>query len=76
MDTIHPDLGSNIYGGHSTEVSKVAPNFDLLRPLFGWAPEDTIKRTFAVTTQYARGRVLDTIKQQWRSCFPTCNVKH
>jgi hypothetical protein len=37
MDAIHTDLVSNIYGVHSTEVSKVAPNFDLLRPLFGWA---------------------------------------
>jgi hypothetical protein len=26
-----------------------------------------------VTTQYARGRVSDTLKQHWR--FPACNVK-
>jgi uncharacterized protein (DUF58 family) len=36
---------------------------------------DTIKRTFAVTTQFARGRVSDTLKQHWRSRFPACNVK-
>jgi hypothetical protein len=75
LDTIHSEVVSDIYGVHSTEVSKVDPNFDLLRPLFGWAPADTIKRTFAVTTQYARGRVSDTIKQHWRSRFPACNVK-
>jgi hypothetical protein len=51
------------------------PDFDLIRPLFGWAPADTIKCTFAVTTQYAQGRVSDTLKQQWRSRFPACNVK-
>jgi hypothetical protein len=28
-----------------------------------------------VTTQYARGKVSDTLKQHWRSCFPACNVK-
>jgi hypothetical protein len=28
-----------------------------------------------VTTQYARGRVSDTLKQHWRSRFPDCNVK-
>ena len=47
----------------------------MLRPLFGWAPADTIKRTFSVTTQYARGRVSDTLKQHWPSQFPACNVK-
>jgi hypothetical protein len=38
-------------------------------------PADTIKRTFAVTTQLARDRVSDTLKQHWRSRFPACNVK-
>jgi hypothetical protein len=28
-----------------------------------------------VTTQYARGRVSNTLKQHWRSRFPSCNVK-
>jgi hypothetical protein len=50
-------------------------DFNLLRPFFGWAPADTIQKTFGVTTQYARGRVSDTIKQHWRSRFPACNVK-
>ena len=31
--------------------------------------------SFDVTTQYARGRVSDTLKQHWRSRFPACNVK-
>jgi hypothetical protein len=53
----------------------VAPKFDLLCPCFGWAPADTIKCTFNVTTQYARGRVSDMLKQHWRSRFPACNVK-
>jgi hypothetical protein len=56
-------------------MSKVDPNFELLRSLFGWAPVDTIKRTFSVTTQYARGRVSDTLKQRRRSKFPAGNVK-
>jgi hypothetical protein len=75
LDTVHPETLSGIYGIHSSEVSKVAPNFDLLRPLFGWAPADTIKRTFGVTTQYAKGRVSDSLNQHWRSRFPACNVK-
>jgi hypothetical protein len=75
MDAVHPELVSDIYGVHSTEVSKVPPKFELVCPLFGWAPSDTIKRTFDVTTQYARGRVSDTLKQHWSSRFPACNVK-
>jgi hypothetical protein len=62
LDTVHPEIISDIYGVHLSEISKATQNFDLLCPLFGWASSDTIKRTFGVTTQYARGRVSDTIK--------------
>jgi hypothetical protein len=75
LGTFHLEIISDIYGVHSSEISKATPNFDLLCPLFGWAPADTIKRTFGVTTQYAQGRVSDTIKQHWHSRFPACNVK-
>jgi hypothetical protein len=75
LDTVTPESVNDIYDIHLTDVNPVQPNFELLRPLFGWAPADTIKRTFAVTTQYARGRVSDTLKQHWRSRFPACNVK-
>jgi hypothetical protein len=75
LDTVHPDAVSDIYGVNSSEVSKVTPNYELLRPLFGWAPADTIKRTFSVTTQYANRRVSDTLKQHWCSRFPAYNVK-
>jgi hypothetical protein len=57
LDTVHPEIVSDIYGVHSSEILKATPNFDLLDPLFGWAPADTIKCTFDVTTQYARGRI-------------------
>jgi hypothetical protein len=63
MDPVHPELVSDIYGLHSTEVSKVPPKFALLHPLFGWAPSNTIQRTFDVTTQYARGLVSDMLEQ-------------
>jgi hypothetical protein len=28
-----------------------------------------------VTSQYARGKVLDTLEQHWSSKFPACNMK-
>jgi hypothetical protein len=75
LDDIHPELVVDIHDVHKTDVSKSTPNFYLLWPLFGWVPADTIKRTFSVTTQYACGRILDTLKQHWHSRFPACNVK-
>ena len=74
LDTLHPDEVNNTYTVSLTTVEHKA-NFELLRPLFGWAPAETLKKTFEVTTQFARGRVSDTLKQHWRSRFPACNVK-
>ena len=74
IDFIHPMVVANTYVA-SSETQAHPPDFDALRPFFGWAPADTIKRTFAVTTQYARGRVSDTLKKHWKSRFPACNVK-
>ena len=75
IDTLQPEIVADIYNVSVTEVSSREPNYEVLRPLFGWAPTATIKRTFAVTTRFARGRVSDTLKQHWRSRFPACNVK-
>jgi hypothetical protein len=55
MDSFNPDVVNDIYDVNATDVSPVQPKFELLRPLFGWAPAETIKRTFDVTTQFARG---------------------
>ena len=60
---------------HSVESKPSKRDYELLRPFFAWAPADTIRRTIAVTTQYARGRVSDTIRQHWKSRFPACNVR-
>ena len=43
--------------------------------MFAWAPADTIRRTIETTTQYARGRVSDNIRQHWKSRFTACNVR-
>jgi hypothetical protein len=74
IDNVHPGVVSNVYDVNLTDIAKVKPDFALLCTLFGWAPADTIKKTFDVTTNYARGRVSDTLKQHWRSRFPACNV--
>jgi hypothetical protein len=73
---LHPESVCVVYNVKLTDVAKVEPIFELLHPLFCWAPVDTIQCTFDVTTQFARGRVSDTPKQDCRSRFPACNVKH
>jgi hypothetical protein len=75
IDVVNPEGFHDVYVVNDTDIKQVKPNFELLRPLFGWTPAETIKKTFEVTTQYARGRVSDTLKQHWRSRFPACNVK-
>jgi hypothetical protein len=75
LDFWQPDNVCGTYGVIMASVTNRQPDFNLLRPLLGWAPSETIKRTFSVTTQFARGRVSDTLKQHWRSSFPACNVK-
>jgi hypothetical protein len=75
MDYLHPESVSVIFDINLMNIAKVKPNFALLRPLFSWAPTETIQQTFDVTTQYARGRVSDTWKQHWRSRFLACNVR-
>jgi hypothetical protein len=57
IDKAHPAVVSNVYDLNLTNFAKVRPDFALLCPLFGRAPADTVKKTFDVTTQYARGRV-------------------
>jgi hypothetical protein len=63
VDNLHLESVSVTYDINLTNIAKVKPNFALLRPLFGWAPTETIQQKFDVTTQYARGRVSDTLKQ-------------
>jgi hypothetical protein len=48
-----------------TSITNCQPDFNLLRPYFGWMPSKTNKCTFSVTTQFSRGRVLDTLKRHY-----------
>jgi hypothetical protein len=75
IDMLRPDNVQSTYAAHLINITPAPPNFELLRPLFGWTPAYTIKRTFEVTTQFSCGRVSDTIKKHWHSRFPACNVK-
>lgn len=75
IDANHPEVVHDIYEIHAVEASPTLQDYELLKPFFAWAPADTIKRTLSVTTQYARGRVSEDIRQHWKSRFPACNVR-
>ena len=57
-----------------TKVTKVAPSYETLRPLFGWLAVDIIKQTFQHTTQYARLPTGTTLRRAFKSPNPALNV--
>ena len=51
------------------------PDFNLLRPMFGWLPTTIIKKTIENTTQYARIPGGSLLKRTFRSPHPALNVQ-
>ena len=49
-------------------------DFEVLRPFFGWLPVDLVKKTFNVTTQYARMPMSTVLKKRFKSPNPALNV--
>ena len=66
---------------HTTSISaprkeSKEPNYEALRPNFGWAPADIIKRTFNATTQYAKQIIHENgMRRHFKSRFPALNVR-
>jgi len=69
IDSLNVQLSAH---GHLTQVKE--PNYEALRPCFGWAPLDIIKCTFAATTQYARNAYHLPFRKHFKSRFPALNV--
>jgi hypothetical protein len=65
---------------HNTSISTPTkttkePNYDELRPNFGWAPADIIKQTFHATTQYAKQIIRENgMRRHFKSRFPALNI--
>ena len=72
-DSIIPDLPW-LYQAHEHQIQERQQDFAQFRPNFAWLPEDTIKRTFACTTQYARMPMSTVLKKHYKSPFPALNV--
>ena len=55
-------------------TTKKTPDYEKLRPLFGWLSTDIIKETFERTTQYARLPFGTLLKRSFKSPNPALNV--
>jgi hypothetical protein len=59
----------------TTTMVDQEPDFESLRPKFGWCPTEIIKHTFANTTQFAHSVTLyGDMRKHYKSRFPAFNV--
>jgi hypothetical protein len=84
-EIIHPDAACDYHFGNSQEraCSYLAnnhktrlkdPDYEALRPNFGWAPIGIIKKTFAKSTQFFRNMFRLPLRKHFKSRFPGANV--
>mgnify|MGYP006357956311 FL=1 len=55
-------------------VVKQEPDFEKWRPCFGWLSIETIKKTFAKTTQFASLPNVTILKKRYKSPYPALNI--
>ena len=73
--TMDKDVSVEIRDAPARAFKVNEPDYEKLRPLFGWQDAKTIKKTFECTTQYARMPNGTILKKHYRSPFPALNVK-
>jgi hypothetical protein len=57
------------------KLSETPRDYDALQPRFTWLPTDIIKKTFKVTTQYARMPLNTILRKCFESPNPVVNVR-
>jgi len=55
-------------------IQKAPPDFDALKPYFGYLPTDIIAKTYGTTTQFAKTSLSTVLKCNFKSPFPALNV--
>jgi hypothetical protein len=68
------DKLENKYRMNNIHASSNDPDFETLRPRFAWLPIDIIKKTFDVTTRWARSIEHLPFRKHFKSRFPAFNV--
>jgi hypothetical protein len=72
--TIYPDVDTRPNHHGPRTVVEAPRDYDALRPHFAWLPTDIIKKTFDVTTQYARMPLNTVLQKCFKSPNPAVNV--
>jgi hypothetical protein len=62
------------FESHERSVVSREPDYARLRPFFGYLSADTVKRTFAKTTQHARMPHSAVLQRHHKAQFPALNV--
>jgi hypothetical protein len=57
------------------KISEAPRDYDALHPRFAWLPTNIIKKTFEVTTQYARMPLNTVLCKRFKSPNPAVNVR-
>ena len=65
---------SAIYVVSETYVRSNPPDYEGLQPMLGWCNLETIKRTFAATTQYGKLVVHWPMRKHYKSRNPVLNI--
>ena len=61
------------YNNVTTKTNE--PEHELMKPLLNWLPLDVIKNTFQLSTQHACNPESTFMKNNYRSYFPSLNIK-
>jgi hypothetical protein len=70
-----PDVDTHPSHHGPCKVSETPHDYDALHPRFAWLPTDIIKKTFEVTTQYARMPLNTILCKCFKSPNPAVNVQ-
>jgi hypothetical protein len=62
------------YQAHERQVKHKEPNYEELKPKFGWLSADVIKKIYDATTQYARIPMSTLLTKHFKSPHPALNV--
>ncbi|MEL6802173.1 MAG: hypothetical protein AAFO91_00130, partial [Bacteroidota bacterium] len=57
------------------EYAKKKPDYELLRPFFGWKPVEVVRKTLQATTQFATNVVRLPLRRHYKSRFPALRVR-
>ena len=72
---IYHAMDTEIIQEGEVKIQSKEPEYELLRPFFGWLPTDIVKKTFAATTQYGRMPGSTYLKKHYKAPNPAFNVR-